>query len=176
MIRQTQKPVQDNKPSFVSYQDLHSRQYLDTPTETPQEWLIINLQPIAYAAYDMLIRSDRTYYWYYWSIIIVSRQSNPRHPWTCLNQILPMIFLWIRSPHHRLLIIFRPEAKSPNVITNMAMKYSKIKFYKLSAIQFYLLHVEFYDFQRNPPWLVDITMQIHWYKHIENSIIVQFIA
>ena len=37
MIRQTQKPVQDNKPSFVSYQDLHSRQYLDTPTETPQE-------------------------------------------------------------------------------------------------------------------------------------------
>ena len=37
MIRQKSNPVQDNNPSFVSYQDLHSRQYLDGPTETPQE-------------------------------------------------------------------------------------------------------------------------------------------
>ena len=37
MIRQTQKPVQNDKLSFVSYQDLHSRQYVDTPTETSQE-------------------------------------------------------------------------------------------------------------------------------------------
>ena len=37
MIRQKSNPVQDNNPSFVSYQDLYSRQYLDGPTETPQE-------------------------------------------------------------------------------------------------------------------------------------------
>lgn len=35
MIRHKSTPVQDN-PSFVSYQDLHSRQYLDGPTETAQ--------------------------------------------------------------------------------------------------------------------------------------------
>ena len=37
MIRQKSNPVQDNNPSFVSYQELHSRQYLDGPADTPQE-------------------------------------------------------------------------------------------------------------------------------------------
>ena len=37
MIRQKSNSVQDNNSSFVSYQDLHSRQYLEEPTETPQE-------------------------------------------------------------------------------------------------------------------------------------------
>ena len=35
MIRQKENPVQD--PSFVSYQDLHSQQYLGKPTEPLQE-------------------------------------------------------------------------------------------------------------------------------------------
>lgn len=37
MIRQKSNPVQDNNTSFVSYQDLHSRQYLDRSAETPEE-------------------------------------------------------------------------------------------------------------------------------------------
>ena len=46
MIRQKSNPVQDNNTSFVSYQDLHSRQFLDRSTETPEEWLqIVNKTP-----------------------------------------------------------------------------------------------------------------------------------
>ena len=46
MILQKSNPVQDNNTSFVSYQDLHSRQYLDSPAETPEEWLqIVNKVP-----------------------------------------------------------------------------------------------------------------------------------